>query len=148
MRKCDKCGHTLLVEGSLAEGFLFGKCPKCRWEGLLPRHEQKPKLEDSPGQTISAPKVFRAKVTGVENRESHHGGRFYHIFFKGNNGKSYLTHAYPKWNGKPVRNFDRWQKVIDKHRAGLEVILEDIMIKKGNIIDADSVFKYFKRGEA
>jgi len=84
------------------------------------------------------------KVTGVENRTSYHGGTFYHIFFKRDDGKSFLTHAYPTWQGKPIRNFSRWNNLINKYRAGEEVLITNIALKRDGMVDADSVFSYVR----
>jgi len=101
-----------------------------------------PSLEIFEGGEMATPLVLT--VTGVENRESYHGDRFYHVFFKGSDGMSYLTHAYPQYKGKPIRNFKRWQIVIDKFRAGEQVMLGNVRMKKENIVDADSVFTFEK----
>ena len=81
---------------------------------------------------------MKAEITGVENRRSYHGGIFYHIFFKGEDGKSYLTNAYPKYKDKPIRNFSKWEKVIKNFRDGNTVIMDSLRILDGNTIDADS----------
>lgn len=90
---------------------------------------------------------MKAKVTGVKERPSKWGGNFYHIFFKGEDGKSYLTHAFPVWAGKPVANFKRWNGIIklwdDKMTLrGRELWLSNLNVKKKDkhIIDADSLF--------
>ena len=84
---------------------------------------------------------MKAKVTGVEERQSHQGGMFYHIFFKGEDGKAYLTNAYPKYKTMPMRNFPKWQRVMDAFGQGMgEVWLDNLKIIKGKTIDADSDF--------
>jgi len=89
------------------------------------------------------------KVTGVQQRKSMHGGTFYYVFFKGDDGKSYRTHAYPEWKGKPVGNFRRWKELIEKYRevgnTGEEVFIDNVIFKKETtIVDADSRFQYVR----
>ena len=83
---------------------------------------------------------MKATMTGIKSRTSRHGDLFYHVFFKGEDGKSYLTHCYPKFKGQPIRNYSRWESVLDQHRKGIEIVLDGLVIKKENIIDADSMF--------
>ena len=81
---------------------------------------------------------MKAKVTGVEPRTSHKGGMFYHVFFKGEDDKSYLTHAYPLFKNKPMRNFKLWGEVIKRFKDGQDVYVDDLKIYKGTLLDADS----------
>jgi len=71
-----------------------------------------------------------AEIIKIDKKKSKFGGYFCYVFFKGKNGNSYKTCLYPEY-----RNFQRWK--------GLKVgdILKNINIKKGRLIDADSLVK-------
>jgi hypothetical protein len=66
----------------------------------------------------------------IDEKPSRYGGRFFYVFFKGEDGKQYYTCLYPK-----CRNFPRWKKVMKEG-----IILENLNIKdaKTRLIDADS----------
>lgn len=88
---------------------------------------------------------MKAKITGVKERPSKWGGNFYHIFLKGEDGKSYITHAFPIWAGKPVRNFQRWKAMISLWQdhttlRDREIWLSNLIVKDNRVIDADSLF--------
>ena len=82
---------------------------------------------------------LEAIITGYESRSSLHGGMFYHIFFRDTkDGRYYLTHAFPRYKGKPIRNFKKWEKVMDLVDRDQEVTMDHLRIKKNNILNADS----------
>ena len=135
------CGAEL-TKGDRVANFVEMACTKCPYttmvrivpEGQGQEQKANPFTDTPPAEYI---------VTAVENKESHNGGRFYHIFLKGPEGKSYLTHAYPRWAGKKVRNFEKWKRVIDLFQGGeneIRLVGAGIRILKDNIIDADSTF--------
>ena len=79
---------------------------------------------------------MRAKVIKIVERPSKYGSRFYYMFFKSEDGKSFRTCLSPVCN-----NFARWRKVIDDCSAGKEVLLDKLTVLGKGLIDADSVFK-------
>ncbi|MDD5692260.1 MAG: hypothetical protein PHP10_03680 [Candidatus Omnitrophica bacterium] len=76
---------------------------------------------------------MRAKIIKVHEQKSWLGQSFFYIFFKGADGRSYRTCAYPQFG-----NYPRWQKFIELHRTGREVWLDGLNTKGKNLIDADS----------
>ena len=73
---------------------------------------------------------MKALVTGIKLRTSKYGGTFKHIFFKSlETGKSYKTCVADKFS-----NSIRWRSVAPG------MVLTDLLTK-GEIIDADSVFR-------
>ncbi len=77
--------------------------------------------------------MITAKITKIIKKMSRLGGYYYHIFFKGENGKSYFTYIYPK-----MMNYNRWKKVLKEG-----IVLSNLRLLKGkiNLINADSNFK-------
>lgn len=63
------------------------------------------------------------------------GGDFYYIFFKSDKGKSYKTCIYPHFG-----NYKRWASIIESNPDNSEIWLNNLNIKNGNLIDADSLF--------
>ncbi len=65
------------------------------------------------------------------HRSRHHGGIFYYVFFKSEDGKSYRTCLDPK-----LRNFRRngWGQIIE---GGAGTIISNVRTM-GNLVDADS----------
>lgn len=76
---------------------------------------------------------MKAKIIKVNEQKSFLGQSFYYLFFKGEDGRSYRTCAYPQFG-----NYPRWQKFIELYRQGREVWLEGLNLKSKNLIDADS----------
>lgn len=74
-----------------------------------------------------------ATVTSVTSKPSKFGGEAFLITFKGEDGKSYRT-----WVATNNGNFQRWSDIIFKWGKG--VVLAGLVIKGGNLIDADSQF--------
>ena len=90
---------------------------------------------------------MRAKITGIKEHRSKWGGIFWHVYFKSDQGESWLTNVFPTFKGKPVRNFARWRKILalwaDRYTLrGREIWLTDLNPKdrKKHLIDADSLF--------
>lgn len=80
--------------------------------------------------------MITAQITSIKKKISHLGGFYYHVFFKGENGRDYFTYIYPK-----MMNFKRWKKVLKEG-----IVLSDFKLLKGrkNLINADSNFKIVK----
>jgi len=75
---------------------------------------------------------MRAKVIKItELKKSKREGSYFHIFFKGEDGRSYKTMVVPIY-----RNFKYWQWVINH---GVGKWLDGLFLKERDIIDADSV---------
>lgn len=89
---------------------------------------------------------MKAKITKITRKPSKHGGWFYFIFFKGEDGKSYRT-----MTGEQFGNFRRWEDIIDnwlknkKADKPVEVWLKGLIIKRDRIIDADCLFEIERR---
>lgn len=74
---------------------------------------------------------MKATVTSIKERQpSRYGGYCTLITFKGDDGKSYSS-----WLATHCRNYSRWEPVI---RSGVGSVVEHLLIKKDNLIDADS----------
>lgn len=82
---------------------------------------------------------MKAKIIKVINEKDKSGKPIVIICFKGEDGKSYRT-----WTGKQFFNFIRWFRVIDLFHSNIkrEIWLDGLIIKSGNLIDADSLFSY------
>jgi hypothetical protein len=81
---------------------------------------------------------MKAKVTSIgELQESKHASIFYYIFFKGEDGKAYKTCVY-----LACRNHKRWDNVkyFFNDNPDEEVWLDNLVVKKGSLVDADSFF--------
>jgi len=74
-----------------------------------------------------------ATVTSITSKVSKFGGEAFLITFKGEDGKSYRT-----WVATNNGNFARWSDIIFKWGKG--TVLSGLIVKKGNLIDADSQF--------
>lgn len=76
-----------------------------------------------------------AKVTKIIKRQSYRGGDMYYVFFKNldGDGKSYRTCLSSEFG-----NFPRWQGIISQFNGGKEIILEGLLLKNKDLIDADS----------
>jgi len=87
---------------------------------------------------------MKAKITKISESNSKYGGIFYYIFFKDLEGASFKTCVYPKY-----RNFVRWGYLIEKYYAGSdEIWLDDLRLKLGRLVDADSLFKVMEVSNA
>ena len=75
---------------------------------------------------------MKAQITSIKPTLSKYGGKFYYVFFKDDNGKSFKTCLFPT-----MRNFPRWKSVM---KVG--AILTNLKIKEKNLIDADSWFNF------
>ena len=75
---------------------------------------------------------MKAQITRITPTLSKYGGKFYYVFFKDDNGKSFKTCLYPT-----MRNFLRWKTVM---KVG--AVLTNLSIKEKNLIDADSWFNF------
>ena len=79
----------------------------------------------------------RALVTKIIDGISKHGGSYKMITFKDlSGGKSMRTFIFSK-----CRNKARWNKVIEK---GEGCVIENFIMKKEGVIDADSKFDIVK----
>ena len=72
---------------------------------------------------------MKATLMKTTKQPSVYGGKFYYLFFKDTEGKSYRSCVSPT-----CRNFGRWQPFLNKEG----VILNGLMLKSENLIDADS----------
>ena len=79
-----------------------------------------------------------AKITKILKRPSYRGGEMFYIFFKDldNNGKSYRTCLSSEFG-----NFPRWQGIISQFNSGKEIILENLILKGRDLVDADSAVR-------
>lgn len=75
-----------------------------------------------------------ATILKIEKQKAKEGGNFWYIFFKSLEGKSFRACIYERY-----RNYANWIEIIKNNRIGL--VLSDLEIKSGKIIDADSNFK-------
>lgn len=81
--------------------------------------------------------MARAQVTKIIDGVSRHGGSYKMITFKNlSGGKSMRTFIFSE-----CRNKARWKPVLEK---GEGCIIENFIMKKEGIIDADSQFKIVK----
>jgi hypothetical protein len=80
---------------------------------------------------------MKAKVLKIEQKKSYQGGDFYYVFLKGEDGRSFKTCLYPRF-----RNFTQWKPILEKWEAlkysVSELWLNNLNVKSGNLIDADS----------
>ena len=72
---------------------------------------------------------MRATLLRTTKQPSNYGGDFYYFFFKGDDGKAYRSCISPN-----CRNFGRWKPFINDDG----VVLNGLMLKSDNLIDADS----------
>lgn len=82
-------------------------------------------------------------TTGIKERESKYGGRFYYVYFKEyETGKSYKTCLSPNY-----RNYKNWRSLIESFKD--KVVEVENARANGNLIDADSTPKIIisERGE-
>lgn len=82
-------------------------------------------------------------TTGIKERESKYGGRFYYVYFKEyETGKSYKTCISPNY-----RNYKNWRSLIECFKD--KVVEVENARANGNLIDADSTPKIIisERGE-
>lgn len=82
-------------------------------------------------------------ATGIKERESKYGGRFYYVYFKEyETGKSYKTCISPNY-----RNYKNWRSLIESFKD--KVVEVENARANGNLIDADSTPKIIisERGE-
>ena len=83
---------------------------------------------------------MKAKVLKIDRKNSNQGGDFYYVFLKGEDGRSFKTCLYPRFG-----NFARWKPIIDKWAAlkysVSELWINNLNVKSGNLIDADSQIK-------
>lgn len=80
--------------------------------------------------------MLTAKITQVSlANPSKHGGAFYYVYLKGGD-RSYRMCLY-----RDMRNFKRWQVVLDAFESGKEVVLSNLSLKTPDVVDADSLFK-------
>lgn len=75
------------------------------------------------------------RITGVETKNSKFGGLFTYVFFRSDEPRSVKTCLDPR-----NRNYKRWEPLIAKYRAGNEVFVENLKFKRGDLVDADSLF--------
>lgn len=74
---------------------------------------------------------MKAQVTSIAEQPSRYSGSpVFLITFKGEDGKSYRT-----WVDIQNGNFKRWAPIIQRTDKPM---LDGLVIKKGNLIDADS----------
>lgn len=78
---------------------------------------------------------MKAEITKVAQIPSRYGNKVFLITLKGDE-KSFRTWVDPK-----NRNFSAWQPYIEKFRSGQRVILDGLMPKGRDLIDADSQVK-------
>ena len=78
---------------------------------------------------------MKGRLIRMQERASRLGGKFYHAFFKCEDGLSYRTCLYPSFG-----NFQRWKGFIG--REGVE--LDGLVAKRKGLIDADSFVKEIK----
>jgi len=74
---------------------------------------------------------MKARITSISHAKSRYGGECLLLTFKGDDARSYRTWLYPAF-----RNFQQWKPFIKK---GVGVLLSNLNVKKGNLIDADSI---------
>ena len=80
-------------------------------------------------------KLSKLLVTGVKERQSKYGGKFYYVYFKEyETGKSYRTCLSPSY-----RNYKNWTKLMNNYNDKI-VEVENVRAN-GNLIDADSMPK-------
>lgn len=76
------------------------------------------------------------RVLKVSQKPSQRGGTFFYVFLKDEvNGKSYKTCI-----GSEFRNYVNWNGI----RVG--DLLTGVFVLHGNIVDADSSFRFAERG--
>jgi len=75
---------------------------------------------------------MKAMVMGRKVNTSKYGGKFYYVFFKDNEGKSYRTCIHDK-----CRNFNKWKSVVESNS---NPILDNLNVIKETLVDADSNF--------
>lgn len=87
---------------------------------------------------------MKAKITKITRKPSKHGGWFYFIFFKGEDGKSYRT-----MTGDQFGNYRRWYDIVEQWNKNsatpCEIWLKGLVIKRDRIIDADCLFEIERR---
>lgn len=72
---------------------------------------------------------MKCQILKITKQPSKYGGEFYYVFMKSiEDGSDYKTCIYPK-----CRNYQRWKPYL--HEG---IILDNLRIKYGNLIDADS----------
>jgi len=76
---------------------------------------------------------MKAKIIKVTNNVSKYGGVFYYVFFIDEKGNHYKTCIHSK-----CKNSRLWFKHIDTTTCDLW--LDNLIVKKGDLIDADSQF--------
>ena len=80
-------------------------------------------------------KLSKLLVTGVKERDSKYGGKFYYVYFKEyDTGKTYRTCLSPSY-----RNYKNWTKLMNNYNDKI-VEVENVRAN-GNLIDADSMPK-------
>ena len=84
---------------------------------------------------------MKAKIIKIVERDSKHGGIFYYVFFKGEDGKTYKTCLYPR-----LKNFSRWYPVLKsfQEEQKKEIWLKNLIVLKKNLLDADSLFNVIR----
>ena len=81
---------------------------------------------------------MKAKIVRIKETDSKlHRGIFYYIFFKDAESKSYRTYINSK-----CKNYQRWDKILDKvYTSDKEIWLDGLILKSNKLINADSDFK-------
>lgn len=78
-------------------------------------------------------KLSKLLVTGVKERQSKYGGKFYYVYFKEyDTGKTYRTCLSPSY-----RNYKNWTKLMNNYNDKI-VEVENVRAN-GNLIDADAI---------
>ena len=78
------------------------------------------------------------EIMKIEKKKAKDGGSFWYIFFKmKETGKSARSCIYER-----MRNFAKWEDIIKNNKFGL--VLSNLIMLEGNLIDADSDFKILK----
>lgn len=90
---------------------------------------------------------MKAKITKISKSPSNYGGVFYYVFFWGFDGKKYRSCV-----ASGMRNFVKWEPIIEAVKIGKTVVLDNLRLIKSNdpkhsdFIDADSRFILIKDG--
>ena len=86
---------------------------------------------------------MRGTITKIKLEKSYHGGQFWWVFFKMEDGKSARACVYPHY-----RNYGRWEEPLALFNWGQEVILSGLEFSRRGkrLIDSDSVFKRVVKG--
>jgi len=90
---------------------------------------------------------MKAKITKISKSPSNYGGFFYYVFFWGFDGKAYRSCV-----ASGMRNFAKWEPVIEAFKDGKTMVLDNLQLVKSNdpkqkdFINADSLFVLIQDG--